>query len=259
MRDADGWLRIDGQAVVVTGAGSGIGRECAIRLARQGASQVVLVDVDAEALQGVVERVKEAGSVALPSIGDVATRESVKQAWGVICARSLRPSILVNAAGNASSSKLEDLDAQEWSRTIGSHLTGTYNWCQTVLPGMIEMGRGSIVNIASIAGKRGGGFLGTAAYCAAKAAIIGLTKAVAKEAGPHGIRVNSVSPGVTLTPRVAGLMADEAKWGACVAAAPLKRAAEPGEVAALVGFLASGGSSFICGENLNIDGGVMME
>ena len=251
---------MDGRVAVVTGAGSGIGRQVALRLAEQGAPVVGLVDRDRSSIEAVASLIEKSGARAVLAVGNVADRGDVERSVAEITAATgVAPTVLVNSAGNASSSSLELLDEAEWTTTIGSHVTGTFHWSQVVLPGMIDQGMGSIVNVASIAGKRGGGFLGTTAYCAAKAAVIGLTKAMAKEAGPFGIRVNSVSPGVTMTPRVAGLVADDRVWEACLAAVPLHRAADPSEISIMIGFLASDAASFICGENLNIDGGVMME
>jgi 3-oxoacyl-[acyl-carrier protein] reductase len=124
---------------------------------------------------------------------------------------------------------------------------------------MVERGDGRIVNVASIAGKRGGGFLGKTAYAGAKAGVNGLTKAIARELAPLGVRVNSVNPGLTDTRRLESLRSDSQVWSRCLAAVPLGRVATTEEVAAAILYLLSDASAYVTGETLNVDGGVAME
>jgi NAD(P)-dependent dehydrogenase (short-subunit alcohol dehydrogenase family) len=167
--------------------------------------------------------------------------------------------LLVNAAGNVSASPFLELELDEWNTTLASHATGCFVTCRLVVPGMVERRYGRVVNVASIAGKRGGGFLGKAPYAAAKAAVNGLTKAIAREVAASGVRVNAVNPGLTDTSRLDSLRADPAVWARCLAAVPLGREARPVEIAGTIAWLLSDASDYITGETLNVDGGVAME
>jgi 3-oxoacyl-[acyl-carrier protein] reductase len=168
-------------------------------------------------------------------------------------------SLLVNAAGNIASSPFLGLERREWDETLRSHVRSTFVTCRLLAPGMVARGDGRIVNVASVAGKRGGGFLGKTAYAGAKAAVNGLTKPIARELAPHGVRANAVNPGLTDTRRLVTLRADPDVWSRCLAAVPLGRVAAPTEVAAAILYLLSDASAYVIGETLNVDGGIAME
>ena len=249
-------LEPSGRRALVTGAAAGIGRATALAIAAQGVRDLVLVDLDAQGLESVAGEVAAAGSTphALAAdAGDLPRMSSLLEPLG------LELDLLVNAAGNVSSSGFLELGRDEWDEVLHSHVKTVFTTCRLLAPGMVARGYGRIVNVASVAGKRGGGFLGKTAYAGAKAAVNGLTKALARELAPHGVRVNSVNPGLTDTRRLEPLRADPDLWSRCLAAVPLGRVAEPAEVAAAIVFLLSDASDYVTGETLNVDGGIAME
>lgn len=248
-------LRLDGRAALVTGAAAGIGRATAETLAGQGAGPVWLVDLDEQGLDEVASVLQADGTEVLPIVADAADYRAMSHALadgGAI-------EVIANAAGNVATSPFLELDLAEWQATLDSHAKSCFVTSHLLAPSMVERGRGSIVNVASVAGKRGGGFLGKSAYSAAKAAVNGLTKCVARELAPHGVRVNSVNPGMTNTRRLDALRADPDVWARCLAAVPLAREAQPREVAAAILWLLSDAAAYVTGETMNVDGGISME
>ena len=248
-------LRLDGRAALVTGAATGIGQATAETLAGQGAGPLWLVDLDERGLGEVTDALRADGADVRPHVADA----SDYRAMSGTLADGEAIELVANAAGNVSSARFLELDLPEWRATLDSHVKSCFVTSRLLAPSMVERGRGSIVNVASVAGKRGGGFLGTSAYSAAKAAVNGLTKCVARELAPHGIRVNSVNPGMTNTRRTELLRADPDVWERCLAAVPLARIAQPREVAAAILWLLSDAASYVTGETINVDGGVSME
>ena len=248
-------LRLDGRAALVTGAATGIGQATAETLAGQGASPLWLVDLDEGGLGEVTDALKAGGTDVRAYVADASSYRAMSETL----ADGEAIELIANAAGNVSSSRFLELGLPEWQATLDSHTKSCFVTSRLLAPSMVERGRGSIVNVASVAGKRGGGFLGTSAYSAAKAAVNGLTKCVARELAPHGIRVNSVNPGMTNTRRTKLLHADPDVWKRCLAAVPLARIAQPREVAATILWLLSDAASYVTGETINVDGGVSME
>jgi NAD(P)-dependent dehydrogenase (short-subunit alcohol dehydrogenase family) len=243
-------LSLAGRSALVTGAAAGIGRATAETLAARGASPVWLVDTDAPGLAEVAAGIPGSRTVAV----DVTDADGLAHALG-----DTPVDLLVNAAGNTASATFLDVTLEEWQATLDSHATGCFVTCRLLAPGMVERRYGRIVNVSSVAGKRGGGFLGKTAYASAKATINGLTKAIAREVAPSGVRVNSVNPGLTDTRRLDALRADPEVWARCLAAVPLGREARPEEVATVILWLLSDASAYVTGETLNVDGGVAME
>jgi len=233
---------------IVTGAGSGIGRAIAIKLASQG-YKVLVNDFRSDAAQAVAA---ETGGLACA--GDVSVEADVA-AMVARAEADLGPvTHLINNAGYVHQSRFTDLTVQDFDRMIAVHLRGTFLCTHAVLAGMLARGAGVIVNIASQLGQIGG--IELVHYSAAKAGIIGLTKALAREVSAQGVRVNAVAPGPVNTPLVRNLSAD---WQRTKAAElPLGRFGEPEEVAATVAFLCSPAASLFVGQTLGPNSGDVM-
>ena len=241
------------RVAVVTGAGAGIGRAIARRLAAQG-SAVVVTDIDGEAAEAVAA---ELGPLAMPLAVDVTSTADVAAMTTATLARHGRIDVLVNNAGWDVSSPFLDLDPQVWDRIIGINLYGVLHTSRSVLPVMVEQGRGTVVNLASDAGRVGSS--GEAVYSAAKGGIIAFTKSIARETARHGINVNCVCPGPTDTALFASMGGDSPRLReALTRAIPFRRLGTPEEVAALVGFLASEDATYITGQTVSVSGGLTM-
>lgn len=243
----------DGQVAVVTGAGSGIGRACAERLAEQGAA-IALLDSNENSAAETATQIASAGGSALALVVDVTDEASVGHAVDEANRQLGEPGILVNAAGIIVRKDLLDSTVEEWRRVLDVNLTGYFILLKTVIPRMRAAGGGSIVQIASIAGHIGYGF---SSYTAAKGGVLALTKQLAGELAEDGIRINSVSPGVVRT----GLNRDTLGIPAIVQATtqsiPVGRLGEPCDIAAAVCFLAGPEASFVTGTDLVVDGGMV--
>ncbi len=235
---------------IVTGAGSGIGRAIALRLAGDGYN-VIVNDFRPEAAEAVA---REIGTNAKPVAGDV-SKESDVANLAAACASAFGGCThLVNNAGHVHQARFVDLEPAEFDRMFAVHTRGTYLCIRAVLPAMLKAGHGVIVNIASQLGQIGGVEL--VHYSGAKAAIIGMTKALAREVSAQGIRVNAVAPGPINTPLV---MALSEEWrDAKTAQLPLGRFGEPDEVAAAVAFLCSPHAALFVGQTLGPNSGDVM-
>lgn len=233
---------------IVTGAGSGIGRAIAVQLAAEG-YKVLVNDFRAEAADAVAA---EIGGAACG--GDVSNEADVAAMVAKAEAELGPVTHLVNNAGHVHQGRFTDLSVGDFDRMIAVHLRGTFLCTQAVLNGMLARGQGVIVNVASQLGQIGGVEL--VHYSAAKAGIIGLTKALAREVSAQGVRVNAVAPGPINTPLVRSLSAD---WQRAKAAElPLGRFGEPEEVAATVAFLCSPAASLFVGQTLGPNSGDVM-
>jgi NAD(P)-dependent dehydrogenase (short-subunit alcohol dehydrogenase family) len=238
---------------LVTGAGSGIGRAIAEKLAREG-ERVVVNDLEEASAEEVVAGIEESGGEATSAPGDVSDPEAVgrmveraREAFGPV-------EVLVNNAGYGQQKPFLELTVEDFDRMIGVHLRGTFLCTSAVLPGMLAVGRGVIVNVASQLGQIGGVELSH--YSAAKAGIIGLTKSLAREVSAQGVRVNAVAPGPINTELVLSLSEE---WRRNKAAElPLGRFGEPWEVAETVAFLASEGAALYVGQTLGPNSGDVM-
>jgi 3-oxoacyl-[acyl-carrier protein] reductase len=246
-------MRLKDRTGIVTGGGRGIGRAVAMAFAREGAS-VVVSDVDLEPAQEVAKEIAAQGGRAIATKTDVADRAQVKgmvdlalKEWGQV-------DILVNNAGNFSGAMLHKMSEEQWDSVVDVHLKGTYLCTQAVAPHMMERRSGRIINVTAFAGERGN--LGSINYAAAKAGIIGITKAAAKELARFQINVNCVAPGLTRTRMSEILFTDPKFRDMYLKEIPLGRFVEPEEVANAFLFFASDDSSYITGQVLNIDGGL---
>ncbi len=241
------------RVALVTGAGNGIGRAVAEKLAKDG-ERVVVNDLHGEAAKAVVARINDSGGSAAAAPGDVSDPESVERILEVAQEAYGPPEILVNNAGFLQQKRFTDLTVRDFDRMIAVHLRGTFLCTHAVLPNMISQGNGIIVNVASQLGQIGGVEL--CHYSAAKAGIIGLTKSLAREVSSQGVRVNAVAPGPINTELILGLSEE---WQQAKAAElPLGRFGEPWEVAETVAFLASDGATLYVGQTLGPNSGDVM-
>lgn len=234
--------RVIDKVALVTGAARGIGAATAARLHGEGA-RVVLADILDEEGKETAERIGEGAlyvhlDVTSPQDWEAAVAAAVDTFGGL--------NILVNNAGIVNFAPIEDYTLEQWNSVIGVNLTGTFNGIKAAIPALKKSKAGSIINISSIAGLRG--YEQIPGYTASKFGVRGLTKAAALDLGRHGIRVNSVHPGVISTPMTAGMTLD-------MSHVPISRMGHPGEVAELVLYLASDDSSFVTGAEFTIDGG----
>jgi len=246
-------MRLKEKKAIITGAGQGIGRSIALKMAQEGAD-VVIAEINSNTGNKTKKEVEALGRKALFFPVDVADQgqaqemvEEVLRAWGKI-------DILVNNAGFDRGATLLKVKKEDWDAVLGVHLKGTLNCIQAVASHMIENRYGKIVNISSIYAKSGG--IAAISYSSAKAGIIGLTKSVAQELGRYQINVNVVLPGLILTPTIAK-MAEKYK-NMIVDRTPLGRIGKPEEVANVVAFLASDEASFMTGAAVEVSGGAGM-
>ncbi len=243
------------RVAIITGAAQGMGRAVAERFAEEGAS-LSLADIQQEKLQEVTGRFRERGINARDYHCDVSDETQVQQLVLAVLNDYGRIDILVNCAGILYPTRFHDMTIDEWDRVLAINLRGTFLLMRAVYPHMKAQGDGRIINFASTAGLSVS-TLGGAHYTASKHAVVGLTKAVAKEGGQFGIRVNAVCPGLIDTEMVRGTI-DVQTIRKYEQSFPIARLGNPKEVAELVLFLASDRSAYITGVSLNISGGDLL-
>ncbi|HEV7871176.1 MAG: putative 3-oxoacyl-[acyl-carrier protein] reductase [Modestobacter sp.] len=248
-------MPLSGSSVVVTGAGSGIGRATALRLASGGA-QVIVSDLSEEAGQGTVDLIAGAGGKAFNVPADVSQEADVEALFARTVELVGGLDLAVNNAGVAHHpGDLHELPVAVWDQVIGVDLRGTFLCMRAELGIMVAAGHGSIVNMASNAGVKNAPAM--AAYTSAKHGVVGLTKNTALQYARRNIRVNAVCPGTVLTPGLAGYPDEiRAEWAEMI---PMGRTGTPEEIAESVAFLLSDEAGFITGHSLLIDGGLMYQ
>ena len=256
---------LTGRVAVVTGAGRGIGRVIAETLAAEGAD-VVLAARSVDKLEETRKIVESHGRTGVVVPTDLSDREQVAALARTAHDHFGAIDILVNNSGvGGPSAPLWEVDPDEWEATLSVNVTGTFLACRAFLPAMIERGAGNVVVIGSFSGKRP--LLNRTPYTTSKMALVGMVRTLAAEAGPHGVRVNLVSPGGVAGDRIEwaigqlqqtqGITYEQAK-AMMVSDSPFKRLVRPDEVAQAVVFLASDRSSSITGEDLNVSAGAVM-
>ncbi len=242
------------KTAVVTGASRGIGAAAARALARRGLRVAVCCHTRGEQAEAVAREIRADGGTAAAFCADVADESAVQRMFGAV-AHTLGPAdILVNNAGIAQQKLFTDISSAEWNRMFAVCVTGAFHCCQAALPHMIREKWGRIVNVSSMWGQVGASC--EVHYSAAKAALIGLTKALAKEEGPSGVTVNCVAPGVIETDMMASFSAQDK--AALAAQTPLGRIGTPEEVAAVIAFLVSDEGSYLTGQVVAPNGGFVI-
>jgi 2-hydroxycyclohexanecarboxyl-CoA dehydrogenase len=249
-------LTLHDRVAVVTGGGSGMGRSVALALAAADA-RVAVCDLDVEAAVRVAEEITAVGGSAVPVALDVTSRASVDAAFDEIEETWEAPQVLVTCAGILGTTRLGELTDAEWDRVLAVNLTGTFLCVQRAVAGMTGAGDGRIVTIASDTGKRGGGRIATSHYAASKGGVLAFTRSVARELAGGPIRINSICPGPTDTPMHDTLSGELREQVA--KSIPMGRFAQPEELANAIVFLVSDAASYVYGETLSVDGGVLMD
>lgn len=245
-------MRLENKVVIITGAGSGIGKETALLFAKEGA-KVVVADVNEKAGEETVVDINKNGDGFFVKL-DVSNREQTKQMVKTTLEKYGRIDVLINNAGIVQDAFLSKMTEGQWDKVIDINLKGVFNCTQAVVEIMMNQGKGVIINTSSIVGLNGN--VGQVNYAATKAGLIGMTKTLAKELGKKGIRVNAVAPGFITTPmtsnvpdKILEMMKEKT---------PLRRLGEAKDVAYAYLYLASDESNFVNGAVLSVDGGLII-
>jgi NAD(P)-dependent dehydrogenase (short-subunit alcohol dehydrogenase family) len=248
-------FRLDGRIAAITGGARGIGLATA-RLMMGAGARVVLMDKDA---QEAARAARELGPAATAEPLDVACETQVAAAFQRIVAQHGRLDVLVNNAGMALRRPTVELSLADWQRVIDVNLTGVFLCAQAAGRQMLAQGGGAIVNVASIFGLSGGGLYPNISYQASKGAVVNLTRALAVEWAPQGLRVNAVAPTWVDTEFIAALKSQPALVERIQAVTPLRRLAQPQEVAHAILYLASPAAAMVTGHVLPVDGGFLAQ
>ena len=244
---------LEGRVALVTGASQGIGRACALTLAKAGA-RVALAARSSDKLTEVAAGITQAGGQASVFALDLASEESIKTATRAVLAEMGKIDILVNNGGITRDNLMLRMKLADWNAVLATNLTGTFLLTQAVASAMLKARFGRIINISSVVGETGQA--GQANYAASKAGLIGLTKSLARELASRNITVNAVAPGFIATPMTDVL--NEQQRTAMLTQIPLDRTGTPEDIANAVAFLASDLASYITGHVLDVNGGMYM-
>jgi NAD(P)-dependent dehydrogenase (short-subunit alcohol dehydrogenase family) len=258
MVDVRDWMSLDGCVAIVTGGARGIGRETAETLAEVGA-HVVLADLDMQAVESAAAEIRASGRHATATVANVADEASVNAMVQATLEREGRLDILVNNAGIAIRRPAVDLALDDWDKVLSVNLTGSFLCARAAARPMIAAGGGAIVNVASIMGLSGGGLYPNVSYQATKGAIVNMTRALAVEWAAHAIRVNAVAPTYVRTDLIGPILKDPELVARIEAMTPLKKLAEPADIAAAIAFLVSPAAAMITGHTLAVDGGFLAQ
>jgi 3-oxoacyl-[acyl-carrier protein] reductase len=246
-------LALAGKTALVTGASQGIGRACALELARNGAV-VALAARNLDKLEAVAAEIAAAGGTAKAYALDVSSEESIKAGAKAVLADHGTVHILVNNAGITKDGLMMRMKTEDWDSVLGTNLTGAFLLTQALVSPMLKARWGRIINITSVSGELGAA--GQANYAASKAGLIGLTKSLARELASRGITANAVAPGFIETAMTAVLT--ETQRSGILANIPLARYGSEADIAAAVAFLASDAAGYITGHTLDVNGGLYM-
>ncbi|HTW80769.1 MAG TPA: 3-oxoacyl-[acyl-carrier-protein] reductase [Terracidiphilus sp.] len=244
---------LDGRIALVTGASQGIGRACALELAKAGATMTLAARNEAKLADAVAE-IEAAGGKAAAFALDIASEESIKRAAKAVIDRFGKVEILVNNAGITRDTLMLRMKRADWDDVLNTNLTGTFLLTQALLPQMLRNRWGRIINMTSVVGRTGQA--GQVNYAASKAGLIGFTRSLAREVASRGITVNAVAPGYIETPMTAVLSED--LRASMIATIPVGRPGTDCEVAHAVAFLASDAAGYITGHVLDVNGGMFM-
>ena len=244
---------LQGRIALVTGASQGIGRACALELARAGAT-VALAARSADKLAALADEITASGGQAAAFTLDVASEESLKSGAKAVLERYGKVEILVNNAGITRDGLMMRMKRADWDDVLSTNLTGAFLLTQALLPAMLKNRWGRIINITSVVGRTGQA--GQVNYASSKAGLIGLTRSLAREVASRGITANAVAPGYIETPMTAVL--DDKQREAMMAAIPLGRPGTAEDIAQSVAFLASDAAAYITGHVLDVNGGMFM-
>jgi NAD(P)-dependent dehydrogenase (short-subunit alcohol dehydrogenase family) len=252
-------MGFEGQTAIVTSGGTGIGRATALALAREGAS-IVLGGLEQQPLRDVDAEIRALGAAAHVVAGDVRRAEYAEALVDAAVRTFGRLDVVVNSAGTSAVGDLALMSEATWDDVFGTNVKGVFLVCRAAIPHLVAAGGGAIVNVASqLAISAVGGF---AAYCASKAAVVHLTRAVSLELIGRGVRVNCVCPGATDTPLLRrafpGGHGPQGTLDDLIRSHPIDRLARPDEIAQAILFLASDRASFVVGEALVVDGGYVL-
>jgi NAD(P)-dependent dehydrogenase (short-subunit alcohol dehydrogenase family) len=252
--------RVNGKVAVVTGAATGIGRAAALALAEEGA-RVLVGDIDELRGERTAQDIRAAGGDASFALADVRSSSDMEALVSRAIEVGGRLDVMVNNAAVAVPGAAGEMSEDDWVRVIDVNLSGVWRGMRFAIPEMLRTGGGSIVNVSSVQSRVG--FVGWAGYAASKGGVNALTQQAAVEYAARGIRINAVIPGTIRTEMNERIMRDsgdpEAVMAGWVSMHPMGRIGEPGEVAALVVFLASDESSFVTGELIRVDGGMVVK
>ncbi len=247
-------MRFEGQVAIVTGAGRGIGRAIALRLANEGA-RVACVSRTEENVKKVADEINDVrADVAKPYAVDVTNHAAVQKVGAGILEDFGRTDILINNAGVTRDALAMRMSLEDWEEVLNTNLRGAFSFTQSIIRAMTKQRSGRIINISSVIGLMGNA--GQTNYAASKAGLIGFTKSLARELASRNITVNAVAPGFVTTDMTAGL-SDEIK-NSIHAKIPLGRTGTPEDIASAVAFLASAEAAYITGQVLCVDGGIVM-